>query len=124
MDPKDKQWWKEKQTKDYEAARDRSLEEQRKLSREFTKPDSNKGGGNCFVATAAFGDYDAPEVVFLRKYRDESLSQSAAGRAFIHAYYAFSPSLAMVIAKSVFLRAVARKFFLQPMIFLLQNFKR
>jgi hypothetical protein len=75
----------------------------------------------CFVATAAFGNCDAPEVIFLRAYRDESLSRNALGRAFIQTYYVISPSLAAVIAKSELLRAVVRKFFLQPTIFLLDQ---
>ena len=78
----------------------------------------------CFVATAAFGDYNAPEVVFLRAYRDESLSQSTFGRTLTQAYYAFSPPLAAVISKSGLLRVIVRRFFLQPTIFLLRYFKR
>lgn len=79
--------------------------------------------GGCFIATAVFGDYNAPEVVFLRVFRDESLGQSAAGRGFIQAYYAVSPSLATFIAKSELLRGIVRKLFLQPTIFLLRYFK-
>lgn len=80
-------------------------------------------GGGCFVATAAFGDFNAPEVVFLRAFRDEWLSQSALGRGFIQAYYAVSPPLAEVIAKSESLRGFARRFILRPTISLLRYFK-
>lgn len=78
----------------------------------------------CFIATAAFGDYDAPEVVFLRKFRDESLSQSFLGRSFVRAYYKLSPTLAAAITKSILLRAIVRKLFLQPTISLLRHFRR
>jgi hypothetical protein len=81
------------------------------------------GSGGCFVATAAYGDYDAPEVVFLRRYRDESLRKGVLGRAFIQAYYAVSPPLARLVTKSELLRAGVRKFILQPMIFLLRYLK-
>jgi ribosomal protein L7/L12 len=37
----------------------------------------------CFIATACYGDYNAPEVKLLRHYRDEVLQQSVPGRAFI-----------------------------------------
>jgi len=42
---------------------------------------------DCFVATAAFEDYEAPEVRTLRAYRDEVLSQSISGRTFTRVYY-------------------------------------
>lgn len=52
------------------------------------------GGGSCFVATAAWGDRLAPDVVWLRRYRDRVLVRSAAGRAFIRAYWRIGPRLA------------------------------
>jgi hypothetical protein len=51
---------------------------------------SGKGSG-CYVATMVYGDYDAPEVMTLRKFRDEILSKSACGRTFIKYYYKYSP---------------------------------
>lgn len=51
---------------------------------------SNSNSG-CYVATMVYGDYDAPEVMVLRKFRDQTLSRSAAGRAFIRWYYNWSP---------------------------------
>lgn len=80
-----------------------------------------KRSGRCFIATAAFGDPAAPEVIYLSAFRDDSLSQSALGRSFIRTYYAVSPKLAIIIAKSDFLRSVVRRFFLQPIIFLLKQ---
>ena len=47
----------------------------------------------CYVATAVYGSYDCPQVWTLRRYRDEKLSQSWHGRAFIKTYYAVSPTL-------------------------------
>ncbi len=47
----------------------------------------NNAGTRCFVATAVYGDVDAPEVVALRKFRDETLSQTALGRAAVDIYY-------------------------------------
>jgi hypothetical protein len=49
------------------------------------------GGDQCFVATASFGERDAPEVVTLRAYRDRVLSRSLIGRLFVRAYYRFGP---------------------------------
>jgi hypothetical protein len=76
--------------------------------------------GYCFVATAAFGAADAPEVVYLSDFRDEILSRSVFGRKFISFYYAISPFFASIIAQSVFLRSAVRRVFLKPMIGLLR----
>ena len=48
----------------------------------------------CYIATAVYGSYDAPEVLILRRFRDEVLSKSMPGRAFIRSYYAVSPPVA------------------------------
>jgi len=53
---------------------------------------SNQGG--CYIATAVYGSYETPEVMTLRRFRDERLEPTAAGRAFIRAYYRVSPTLA------------------------------
>lgn len=47
----------------------------------------------CYVATAVYGSYDCPEVWTLRRYRDYDLAETWHGRAFIHTYYAVSPTL-------------------------------
>jgi hypothetical protein len=52
-------------------------------------PAQKKGG--CFVATAVYGSYDCPEVLVLRRYRDQVLVRSIVGRCFIRTYYAISP---------------------------------
>lgn len=54
--------------------------------------------GGCFVATAAYGDRRHPDVVALRRFRDEVLVHHAAGRAFVRVYRAVGPVLARVVA--------------------------
>lgn len=49
--------------------------------------------GGCYVATAVYGSYDCPQVWTLRRYRDYTLAETWYGRAFIHTYYAVSPTL-------------------------------
>jgi len=49
--------------------------------------------GGCYVATAVYGSYDCPQVWTLRRYRDYKLAETWYGRAFIHTYYAISPTL-------------------------------
>lgn len=52
-----------------------------------------KDGGGCYIATAVYGSYDCPQVWTLRRYRDYALAKTWCGRAFIHTYYAISPTL-------------------------------
>jgi hypothetical protein len=47
----------------------------------------------CYIATMAYGDYNHPQVMELRKFRDQVLSKSFLGRNFIKIYYRFSPLL-------------------------------
>lgn len=61
--------------------------------------DSNSGG--CYIATMVYGSYDAPEVWVLRRFRDEVLAQSSAGRLFIQLYYASSPTFVRIFKDSV-----------------------
>lgn len=64
--------------------------------------------GPCFVATVAFGEL-APETQALRAFRDRVLLRSAAGRAFVAAYYAHGPALAERVGRSQKLKALTRR---------------
>lgn len=64
--------------------------------------------GGCYIATAVYGSYDAPQVLALRRFRDESLSASATGRVFIRAYYAVSPMLARFFTGATILNRVGK----------------
>lgn len=56
-------------------------------------PDSKALKRGCYVATAVYGSYNCPQVWTLRRYRDDTLANTWYGRAFIHTYYAISPTL-------------------------------
>lgn len=51
----------------------------------------------CFIATAVYEDYNHPQVVTLRKFRDSYLLTNNIGRKFVKAYYKYSPSFANYI---------------------------
>ncbi|MFL5729738.1 MAG: CFI-box-CTERM domain-containing protein [Cytophagaceae bacterium] len=53
---------------------------------------SSNNNSACYIATMVYGDCDAPEVLVLRRFRDEVLSRTVAGRLFIQTYYKWSPA--------------------------------
>jgi hypothetical protein len=65
----------------------------------------NKG---CFIATAAYGHYSAPQVQALRDFRDAYLLTNAPGRAFVRWYYEYGPVAAQFITEHPWLKPVVR----------------
>lgn len=59
------------------------------------KPQVNNSG--CYIATMAYGDYDHPQVLILRDFRDEKLDKTLLGRLFIKLYYTISPHLVQIL---------------------------
>jgi len=68
--------------------------------------ESKKG---CYIATMAYGDYDHPQVIELRKFRDELLSITLIGRSFIKFYYKYSPSLVKKLKHQQIINLIIRK---------------
>jgi hypothetical protein len=66
------------------------------------------GGGGCFIATASFGSKFEKHVQLLRRFRDLYLMPNRIGRAFVNAYYRYSPPMADFIAGHDTLRAMVR----------------
>jgi tetratricopeptide (TPR) repeat protein len=64
---------------------------------------------SCYIATAVYGSYEAPEVLILRRFRDNFLAPSAIGRLFIKVYYFISPPIAIRLKKARIANACVRK---------------
>jgi Periplasmic copper-binding protein (NosD) len=54
-------------------------------------PNLQNSHRGCFIATAAYGSYSAPEVQALRAFRDRYLLTNSAGSAFVRWYYEHGP---------------------------------
>lgn len=54
---------------------------------------NSSDSGACYIATMAYGNYNHPQVVVLRHFRDLFLAQNSWGRWFIKSYYRHSPRL-------------------------------
>ncbi len=70
-----------------------------------SKPETS---GGCYIATSAYGSYDCPQVWTLRRFRDNFLAKTVAGRVFIKLYYKFSPTLVGLFGKHEWFNASSR----------------
>jgi hypothetical protein len=74
-----------------------------------TTVQANSSSGGCYIATLVYGDYDSPEVLILRKFRDHVLARTIWGTLFIKIYYLTSPSLVKILKNRTFIQNRIRK---------------
>lgn len=70
----------------------------------------------CYIATACYGNYDHPDVVVLRKFRDERLLPTPLGKHLVNLYYAVSPKLAAWVGSNRWLSRIVRRVLLEPVV--------
>jgi hypothetical protein len=75
------------------------------------------GGSGCFIATAAYGTPLAPELKYLRAFRDQYLLKRRWGQWFVKQYYRYSPPVADWIRGREDVRALVR-ILLAPLVML------
>lgn len=71
---------------------------------------------SCFIATAVYDSPIAPEVMELKKFRDDFLLVNSIGKSFVRFYYWVSPSIAVLIAKSTITKNIVRCILIQPIL--------
>lgn len=84
---------------------------------------ANQSSPQCLISTATYGSALAPQVQFLRDFRDQKLDSTFAGYSFMTAfnlwYYSFSPAVAGTIYANPQLQSVMQ-ILLNPLITILQ----
>lgn len=58
----------------------------------YSSGSSSSSSGGCYIATMVYGNYNHPQVMVLRGFRDDVLQQNIFGRAFVRFYYRYSPT--------------------------------
>jgi hypothetical protein len=69
-------------------------EKKAKASSNSSASSKNGDSGGCYIATAVYGDYNHPNVMELRKFRDQYLLPYTAGKILVDIYYKLSPTVA------------------------------
>lgn len=67
----------------------------------------NEGG--CYIATMVYGDYNHPDVLILRNFRDSFLNKILFGVLFIKVYYKYSPRFVKLAKKNKLLSFISKK---------------
>lgn len=79
------------------------------LHRAVQRRSSSSSSSGCYIATMAYGDYEHPQVMILRQFRDEVLDKSAFGKWFIKNYYHYSPKLVEKLKNKKGINTIIRK---------------
>lgn len=96
------------------AGRKIQAEALRVMQQRQNQQSSSNSSGNCYIATACYGDCNAPEVMAFRDFRDRILLKNAFGRYFVAFYYYFSPFWAEKLKNKPKINAIVRKYILNP----------
>jgi len=70
---------------------------------------TSKSSDGCYIATMVYGDYEHPQVLVLRSFRDDFLSHSLLGRSFIHFYYKYSPGWVKTLENNRLINQVIKR---------------
>jgi predicted DNA-binding transcriptional regulator YafY len=68
-----------------------------------------KNSSGCYIATMAYGSYEHPQVLILRKFRDDVLLSSFIGKLFVKVYYTISPKFVIVLKNQITINIIIRK---------------
>jgi len=92
------------------------------VKRTEDKKSGNNGEG-CFIATAVYGDPNAPEIDVLRDFRDETLLTNPTGQKLVEFYYQYSPPIADFISNRPIAKVLIKEALIKPAVTILENDK-
>ena len=92
----------------HDAYADKTAEESQLSEKNNPPAAKKKRKKGCFIATAVYESYDHPDVLVLRRLRDNTLQDYAWGRMFIAWYYENGPTYAEWIKSRPFLTSLVR----------------
>ena len=83
-------------------------------NKNILKRNYSQSSGGCYIATMAYGDYNHPNVLELRNFRDNYLQKSIIGKMFIKFYYKYSPTAVELLKNkktvNLLIRSILDKF--------------
>ena len=71
------------------------------ITKDLNKIINPPSSGGCYIATMAYGGYDHPQVLKLRKYRDRVLLNNKLGVLFVKIYYYISPKFVKIFTGKI-----------------------
>lgn len=77
---------------------------------------------SCYIATAVYGSHLAPEVKYLKNFRDNVLLPTIVGRFFVFLYYWISPPVSRLISENDKLKSLVRFFLVKPCVQMARKF--
>lgn len=93
-----------------------------KLEPNYEPPKISSGW--CFIATAAMGSYDHPQVMELRHFRDEWILTKNWGSSFVKWYYHYGEKAVKFIDKSSVLKKLSYLLIVKPLVYLSRIVKK
>lgn len=84
---------------------------------------SSNNSSDCFILTAVYNDAYHPNVLFMRKYRDQRLNKFLLGKMFISAYYKLGPVLAKRIENKKIIKIIIKKWINILVSYLMSKYK-
>ena len=121
----DNRWWVEKASDEYKERYNRGAEKFGYFTRnEDGSCNNTQEKSGCFIATATMGDYDHPDVVRLRKFRDEWILKQAWGDDFVNWYFKNGQKPAESIRNNRFLKLISYLFIVKPLLVLSRLFNK